>query len=236
MMYKSTHLSLAQSLSLWVWCWAEKLVVRTYRLWQIYVRPEQVTSNEVSGSSLPTGVCQFPAVYWHAGPATCCSLACHERQCRKLWLVLFSFLFCSHDHSSETAPYTSSEPVDNRPFTQEGKQTCQESASTSKRLRYNQAPVKNVDCHRLVKGPKLDDTKSSSVTVLSIGLAQNSAGLFLKTHYHCISITVCSVMFYCTHFVSRYCICCTKVLIFWPLLYYMFLFFFHGFKMWARDA
>ena len=105
----------------------------------------------------------------------------------------FSFIFCSPDHSSETAPYTSSEPVDSRPSTQEGKQTSQESASTSKRLRYNLAPVKNFDCHRLVEGPKLD-TKSSSVTVLPIGLALDSAGLFLKTHYHCISITVCSVM------------------------------------------
>ena len=102
----------------------------------------------------------------------------------------FFLLFCSRDHSSETAPYTSSEPVDSRPSTQEGKQTSQESASTSKSLRYNLAPVKNVDCHRLVEGPKLD----SSVTVLPIGLAQNSAGLFLKTHSHCISIPVCSVM------------------------------------------
>ena len=31
--------------------------------------------------------------------------------------------------------------------TQEGKQTSQESASTGKRLKYNQAVVKNIDCH-----------------------------------------------------------------------------------------
>ena len=47
----------------------------------------------------------------------------------------------SHD-SSEPVPSTSSEPVDNRPPTQEGKQTSQESASTSERTRSHQAPVK----------------------------------------------------------------------------------------------
>ena len=36
--------------------------------------------------------------------------------------------------------------IDHLP-TQEGKQTSQESASTGKRLKYNQAVVKNIDCH-----------------------------------------------------------------------------------------
>ena len=39
------------------------------------------------------------------------------------------------------------EPVDNRPAIQEGKQTSQKSAHTSKMSRSNQAPVKNADCH-----------------------------------------------------------------------------------------
>ena len=57
------------------------------------------------------------------------------------------FFFHGHDDNSESVHSTSSEPVDNRPPAQEGKQTSQESASISKRLRSNQSSVKNVDCH-----------------------------------------------------------------------------------------
>ena len=55
----------------------------------------------------------------------------------------------SCDDSSEPVPSTSSEPVDMRLPAQEGKQTSQESASTttSERLKSNQAPMKDVDCH-----------------------------------------------------------------------------------------
>ena len=57
------------------------------------------------------------------------------------------FFYCSCDDSSEPVPSTSSEPIVNRPPTQDGKQTRQESASASKRPRSNQVLVKNVDCH-----------------------------------------------------------------------------------------
>ena len=59
--------------------------------------------------------------------------------------------FNSHDDCSEPVPSISSELADNRPPIQEGKQTSEESASTSERPRSNQAPVKNVDCH---EGPQ----------------------------------------------------------------------------------
>ena len=61
--------------------------------------------------------------------------------------TLTCFFFRCHDDNSESVHSTSSEPVDNRPPAQEGKQTSQESASISKRLRSNQTSVKNVDCH-----------------------------------------------------------------------------------------
>ena len=53
---------------------------------------------------------------------------------------LFLFIFCSPDDAYQSVPFTSSEPVDNWQPTQEGKQTSQEYASTSKRPRSNQAP------------------------------------------------------------------------------------------------
>ena len=52
----------------------------------------------------------------------------------------------SHDDRFEPVPSTSSESVDNRLSTQEGKQTSQESVSTCKGPRPNQAPVINIDC------------------------------------------------------------------------------------------
>ena len=72
--------------------------------------------------------------------------------------------FCFHcrDDSSEPAPSTSSELVDNRVPTQEGKQASQKSASTSKRPRCNQALVKNVDYHGMEE-PKHEDTKIGAI-------------------------------------------------------------------------
>ena len=66
-----------------------------------------------------------------------------------------SLTFCSHDDSFEPVPSTGSEPVDNRPPTQEGEQTSQESVSTSERLRSNQAPLKNVQI-------AMEDTQSKA--------------------------------------------------------------------------
>ena len=54
---------------------------------------------------------------------------------------------CSHDDSSKSFPSTSSELVDSIWVpTQEGKQTSQESGSTSESPRANQALVRNVNC------------------------------------------------------------------------------------------
>ena len=101
----------------------------------------------LSNTSLSLCFWYFPAVHLHAGLTTlnfCNSAKRHERQLWKLWHFFYYFYFYfirSHD-SSEPVPSTSSEPVDNRPPTQEGKQTSQESASTSERPRSHQAPVK----------------------------------------------------------------------------------------------
>ena len=81
---------------------------------------------------------QFLAAYL---TAFCRSASCHKIQCRKHWP--FFFFFCSHENSSEPVPSTSAEPADIRPPTQEGR-TGQESASTNKRPRLNQVPVKDV--------------------------------------------------------------------------------------------
>ena len=60
-------------------------------------------------------------------------------------------------NSFKPVPSTSSEPVDNRPPTQEGKQTSQESDSTNKWLRSNQAPVKTLIANAM-EGPDLKVT------------------------------------------------------------------------------
>ena len=57
----------------------------------------------------------------------------------------------SHDDSSEPVPSTSSEPVDNSPPTQEGKQTSQKSRNTSDSPRSNQNQMRTVDCN---EGPQ----------------------------------------------------------------------------------
>ena len=66
--------------------------------------------------------------------------------------------------------------LSNRPPTQEGRQTSQGSASTSKRPRYNHKPVKNVDCHG---GSQAQGYQKYccylKVVLLSVTLAQNSA-------------------------------------------------------------
>ena len=53
----------------------------------------------------------------------------------------------SHDDISKAVPSTSSELVDNRPPTREGRQIRQEPVRTSESLRSNQALVRNVNCH-----------------------------------------------------------------------------------------
>ena len=57
-----------------------------------------------------------------------------------------------------TVPNQFHQPVGIRQLTQEGKQTSQESASTSKRLRSNQAPVKMLTA---MDGPELEYAESS---------------------------------------------------------------------------
>lgn len=106
-------------------------------------------SSKVSGSSLPTSVLGsitgFPLL-------TACG-ADH------IW-QLSTMYYRSHDDSSEPVSFTSSEVNDGRLPTQEGKQTCQESSSTSKRVSFNQTPANAMEC------PKLADTKSSAVNVV----------------------------------------------------------------------
>ena len=98
-------------------------------------RPGWVTLSKVSGSSLPTSVSGSLLVSLYAGPSTFRSSAqCCEKQRRKL-----SFFHSRYD-SSNLVPSASSERLDNRLPTEEGKQTSQESVS-------NQTLVSNVDCH-----------------------------------------------------------------------------------------
>ena len=99
---------------------------------------------------IPVAFLYFPTVGLHPGLTAFHSSAwCRER----LYMqknVTFAFFSSFHIlwswwyDSSEPVPSTSSEPVDVRSPTQEGKQTSQESASTSERLRSNQALVKNL--------------------------------------------------------------------------------------------
>ena len=77
-------------------------------------------------------------------------------------VLLFCFVFVVFSvmiklNSFKPVPSTSSVPVDNRPPTQEGKQISQESASTSKWLRSNQAPVKRLIA-KVMEGPDLKVT------------------------------------------------------------------------------
>ena len=95
---------------------------------------------------------------------------------------------------------------------EEGKQTSQESASISKRLRSNQASVKNVDNLIAMEGPKLEDAKSKSSAVICQACTELRsrrkkqkfnyvcAGLFSKIC--CLSQCLCSVMLGCTHFLQ----------------------------------
>ena len=84
-------------------------------------------------------------------------------------------LFCGRDDSSKQVPSTSFELVYNMLPAQEGTQTSQKSASTSKSLRSNQTPMKNVD-YQYHAGLNLGGTESSAVNADSVivRLAQNS--------------------------------------------------------------
>ena len=88
--------------------------------------------------------------------------------------LTFCFRFCcccfrSRDASSKQVPFTSSEPFDSRPRTQEGK--------PARNLRVP-ANLRDLTRNRLetliaMKGPKLEDIPK--VVPLSVALAQNSA-------------------------------------------------------------
>ena len=110
--------------------------------------------------------------------------------------------------SAEPVPSTSSELVDNRLSTQEGKQTSQELASTSERLRSVQALVKNFDSHLgsqaqgywkqccYPSGLELDRILKQVWGKISSRWVQ-ACPLILK-----IAVSVCSAIFdfSCTHF------------------------------------
>ena len=109
---KVRSLSLSLVLSPPLWC--RGVEVSGQNKWTLTdARPGWVTLSEVSGSSLPTLI------------SSCIScfqlLICMQEWplCKRLQKTdLFG---CSHDSSSELVLPTSSEPVDNRPPTQEGK-------------------------------------------------------------------------------------------------------------------
>ena len=94
-----------------------------------------VTLYEVSGSSLPTSVSGCITSF----PPLICMRDNHILQLsimlQKTMQKTCELFFYGRDGSSEIVPSTSSEPVDIRLPTQEGKQTSQESASTRERLR-----------------------------------------------------------------------------------------------------
>ena len=116
------------------------------------------TSNEVSGSSLPTPIfgCITCYICLLPGLITFCSSTCHKRQHRKLGLA---FCHSCDDGSEPVFPLVLST---NKPPIQECKQTSQESTSTSERPRCNQAPVKCWLPWTMVD-PKLKNTECSVV-------------------------------------------------------------------------
>ena len=78
-------------------------------------RPGWVMLDEVGGSSLPVSV-SIPLLVSH------CSFACGSGTDHISQLsVLQKTSACSHECGSEPVPSTRSEPVYNRPLTQEGK-------------------------------------------------------------------------------------------------------------------
>ena len=138
------------SLSFCLWCWGVRLVVRTYQLWQL---PGQGRWHPRRSVVLDV---QCLHQFLDVLQVFCSSFACRTEYISQLnnharknhaKNLTNNFCFCSYDDSSKPVPSTNSELVDNRLPTQESKQTSQESASTRERLRSNQAPVTNVDCH-----------------------------------------------------------------------------------------
>ena len=125
-------------------------------------QPGWVILSEDNGSLLPMSV---SAIQLLAGLTTFCISAKCKRQHRKLGLVFFKVVII---YSFKPVPASSSERVDNRLPTQEGKQTSQESASTSEsqRSNQNQALVVNIGCHGW--GPS---SRIQKVVLLSVGLA-----------------------------------------------------------------
>ena len=122
-------------------------------------RPGWVTWNEVDGSLLPTSVSGRMTSFL---PFICMRdrlhfIAQHNfvKDNRQSWPFFFSLksetkmtaFFYSHDGTFKPVPCISSELIDNRLPSQEGKQSNQKSLSTSERQRFNQAPVKTVDDH-----------------------------------------------------------------------------------------
>ena len=131
-----------------------------YELWKLPGQGGWHQLNEVSGSSLPVSV---------SGRITSFLLfICmqgwphftvqHNVAKDKAENWLFLILFCSCDDSSKPLPSTSSELVDNRPPTQEGNQTSQESANASQNLNRHQWEMLTA-----MEGPKLKDTESRAV-------------------------------------------------------------------------
>ena len=87
-----------------------------------------------------------------------------------MWLSIISWkttqktqtrFLCSRDDSAEPVPSTSSKLVNNRPPTQEGTQTSQESASTSEKAKIESGTVWNMLI--AMECPKLKDPKCSGV-------------------------------------------------------------------------
>ena len=128
-------------------------------------RPWWVTSNEVSGSSLSVWLSgrittRFPPFICMRGrPHFAAQHKVAKDDAENSWPFFFLFFSWSRDDSSEPVPFTSSKPVDNRPPTEECKQTSRESASTKERPRSNQVPVRNIVA---MAGPKLEDAESNA--------------------------------------------------------------------------
>ena len=110
------------------------------------------------------------------------------------------------DYSSKPVLSTSSKPVDIRPPTQDGKQTSQESASTSERPRSNQAPV--IKMLTAMEGPKLEVAECSAVIRQArteffsrckrLNMNYVSAGLFF--FLNSLSVCVASCLVVCSLF------------------------------------
>ena len=152
-----SSLCLAQSLSLWHQC-AKSL---SWQLIQARVRPNTVSSNPLP-TSVSSHITSFP-------PFICDHI---------MWLSIISWkttqkiqtrFLCSRDDSAEPVPSTSSKLVNNRPPTQEGTQTSQESASTSERPRFNQ-----VLCETWWLLWSVPSSRTQNVMMLSTRLAHNS--------------------------------------------------------------